>query len=445
MRKRILTVALATTLMFGGVVSVNAAPKKDYITGKEYVASLQKAIDQIHTGKKKKKLSTKGVKLGKKVSYTDACVLANRADILINGNRIEQEEAEWFAGMDNVNTGIKDVTYATDPSVTINGKKITYTSPATLKKNIIKYKRIADLNKIPKVKRNAVIACYQKGIFVGDGAKLYNPSVKLGTNLYITKKQGKMITKRVLGEEWGGVRRELTPDGQLIRTTNLPKKAKLYDYVVDSLPNYFYDAKFSWEKSENKLPVYFPRNVERSMMEDSDNVAIQKNRFILADRVKKSLEVRMNVDYRTVNDAWVKKASRIYHGETGTKADQGWIDWINSVYLPAMKKNKVIIKSKKIVVDPWSLHINKDSSLTYRCYAEFTTWAEKEAYEEGKQDDLLFLCNRKMHLPMLENGKTVKLVFDISLGHSSDAISKNTIDNYYPGEDNISANWEVIK
>ena len=444
MRKRILTLALATTLMFGGVVQpVNATQKKDYITGKEYVASLQKAIDQIYTGKKKK-LSTKGVKLGKKVSYTDACVLANRADILINGKEVTPQD--MLTEREGMNEGLKNVESNPDISFTIDGQTRIVISPTDIKKNIIKYKRIADLNKIPKVKRNAVIACYQKGIFVGDGVKRYNSSVKLGTNLYITKKQGKMITKRVLGEEFGGIRREVTPDGQLVRTTNLPKQAKLYPYVVEGLPNAFYDAKFSWGNPSKTLPAYYPRNVEQSYLDDNDNIAVQKNRFILADRVKKSLEVRMNVDYRIVNDDWVKKASRIYYGEKdGEKIEKSFLDFLNNTYLPNMKKNKVIIKSKKIVVDPWSLHRNKDKHLTFRCYAEFTTWAEKEAYKKGKQDDLLFLCSRKMYLPMLSNGKTVKLVFDISLGHLADADSNIAIENYYPTEDSLSTNWVVMK
>lgn len=442
MRKQLLTLTLATVMIASSLSPVYAGvtPKKDYITGKEYVKLLEKSMREIKYIKKKK-LSLKGIKLGKKVSYTDACVLANRADILIHGDDLEKEKASDYAGSE-VNNGLKDITYSEVPSVTIDGRIVTYTPPSILNKNIVKYKRIANLNKIPKAKRNAVISCYRKGIFVGDGVKKYESSVNLGTKKYLTKKQAKMIAKHVLGREWGGIRRELTPDGQLIRTANLPKKAKLFPYVVEGLPNEFYDAKFSWEELEDKLPVYFPRNVERSSLDEQDNLAIQKNRFVLAERVKKSLEVRFNVDYRTVDDNWVKKASRIYHGETGTEVDRIFLDFINNIYLPNIKKNKVVIKSKRIIVDPYSLHRNKNKEYTYRCYVEFTTWGTEEAYQD--QTDL-FLCNRKMHLPILENGKAIKLVFDISLGHSVNASSEVVVENYYPTEDSLSANWEAIK
>ena len=447
MRKQLLTFTLAITMIASSLspVYAGATAKKDYITGKEYVKLLESHINVIKDTKKKK-ISLKGIKLGKKVSYTDACVLANRADILINGSEKDRKDAEDFFGMANMNNGLKDVTYEEEPTMTLNGFTRLYVSPKMVYNNIVKYKRIADLNKIPKAKRSAVISCYRKGIFVGDGSKVFQPSVKLGTNLYITKKQAKLIAKRVMGEEfvgtkWGADRREITPDGQIVRTKNLPKNADIFDYVVEGLPNWYYDTKFSWGEKQGTGIVYFPINMWRSSNTDTDNFEIQKYRFVLADRVKKSLEVRLNVDYRTVNDTWVKKASRIYHGEVGTEADKDWIDWINRVYLPNMKKNKVVIQSKKIVVDPWGFHRNKDGSLTFRCYAEFTTWGEKGAYED--QTDL-FLCNKKTHLPILESGKPVNLMFDISIGHLHRAISTDDIKNYYPVLDSLSVNWEVI-
>lgn len=450
MRKQLLTLTLATVMMASSLspVYVGAKPKKDYITGKEYVKLLEDYMDIIYS-KKKKKLSLKGIKLGKKVSYTDACVLANRADILVNGSGMDRQDAENFSGISNINNGLKDVTYSEEPSMILNGYARTYVSPKTVYNNIVKYKRIADLNKIPKAKRSAVISCYQKGIFVGDGSKVFQPSVKLGTNLYITKKQAKLIAQRVMGEEfvgtkWGAKRREITPDGQIVRTKNLPKNADIFDYVVEGLPNWYYDSKFSWGEKQGTGIGYFPNNVWRSASTNEGNLEIQKYRFFLAERVKKSLEVRLNVDYRTIDDTWVKKASRIYFGEADAELNISFLNFINNTYLPNMKKNKVIIKSKRIVVDPWGFHRNKDGELTFRCYAEFTTWAEQEAYEEGKQDDLLFLSNRKIHLPMLESGKPVKLLFDITIGQLKRTTSPDILKYYYPIEDSLSVNWEVI-
>ena len=206
----------------------------------------------------KKDINTTNIKFWKKISYADAAVLADRADALQNGSKVSN-------------------------------------SLKTKMANIKKYKRISDLSKVPTVKQGEVVSCFAKGIFTGKSNGTYSQSDRMGMNLYLTKEQADAIVKRVTNKK---NRKKITEDGQVIRTTNLPKNAKKFPYVLESIPNSFYDSYFNWEGRikllDKNIERRYPKDVTKGTMILWDEKVpvkekIDKYRYEWAEKVKKNV------------------------------------------------------------------------------------------------------------------------------------------------------------
>jgi hypothetical protein len=104
--------------------------------------------------------------------------------------------------------------------------------------------RISDIDKIPAEKREGVARCYAKGIITGYSNGDFTNNRAFRGNEYLTEKEAKEYIKLVTNQK---KRAKLSPDGQLIRTTNLPKYAKYYPYILDSYKNGYYDWQFRYE------------------------------------------------------------------------------------------------------------------------------------------------------------------------------------------------------
>lgn len=380
MRKRILTLALTGTLILGSLVPVQVqGANKTYISGKEYVKMLEKV-----TGKK---IDTSNVTLGTKVSYADACVLAERADVLKNGSK----ESDSL-------------------------KKI--------KENVKKYKRISDLNKIPKVKQGEVVSCFSKGIFTGKSNGTYSQSDSMSTKLYINKSQAQTIRNRIKDTKQ---RRKMSEDGQVIRTTNLPKNAKKFPYVLESIPNSFYDSYFNWEGRirllDKTVERRYPKDVTKgTMILWNEKVPVKEKidtyRYEWAEKVKKNVRTRLNFNYKTVTNKWVNDLQSTYF-VYGDSYDKYMTNDIKG-YIKKAKKNHVIIKCDKVVVEPSSLYYNEvHGGYTYRCYARFKITADSKAFTRSAQNNNELIYSGypiAQWLKKAENGKTINLVFDVSVG-----------------------------
>ena len=380
MRKRILTLALTATLILGGAIpQLVQGANTSSITGKEYVAMLEKV-----TGKK---LDTSNVTLGSKVSYADAAVLAERADVLQNGSK----ESDSL-------------------------KKI--------KENVKKYKRISDLSKIPKVKQGEVVSCFSKGIFTGKSNGTYSQSDSMITKLYINKSQAQTIRNRIKDTKQ---RKKMSEDGQVIRTTNLPKNAKKFPYILESIPNSFYDSYFNWEgkvKLLNKeAERRYPKDVTKgTMILWNEKVPVKekidKYRYEWAEKVEKNVRTRLNFNYKTVTNKWINDLQSTYfvYGDSYDKYTTNDI----KDYIKKAKKNHVIIKCDKVVVEPSSLYYNEvHGGYTYRCYAKFKITADSKAFTRSAQENNELIYSEFPVAQWLEgakSGKTFNLVFDVSVG-----------------------------
>ena len=379
MRKKILTLALTATMILGSVAPTQVqGADKTYITGKEYVKMLEKV-----TGKK---ISTKNITLGKKISYADAAVLAERADVLKNGSKVSD-------------------------------------SLKTKKSNIKTYKRISDLAKIPKVKRAEVISCFAKGIFTGKSNGTYSQSDSMSTKLYINKSQARTIRNRIRDKK---ERKKITTDGQVIRTTNLPKNAKKFPYILESIPNSFYDSYFDWEGKvtllNKDLERRYPKDVTKgTQIVGSDTISrkeiVNNYRYEWAKKVKKNIKTRLNFNYKTVTNKWINDLQSTYF-VYGDSYDKYTTNAIKN-YIAKAKKNHVIIKCHKVVVEPSSLYYSElHGEFVYRCYAKFTIQADSKAFTRSAQEnnELIYSgWSTRQWLEGAKSGKTMNLVFDISL------------------------------
>ena len=380
MKKKLLTISLSSMILLNTMFPINAsASTPSLISGEDYVKMLEKVTGEP--------IDTSNITLGTTIGYADACVLAERADVLKNGSK--------------ENDSLKKI-----------------------KENVKKYKRISDLSQIPKVKQGEVIACFSKGIFTGKSNGTYSQSDSINPNLYLTKSQSQTIRNRIRDKSQ---RRTMSEDGQVIRTTNLPKNAKKFPYILESIPNSYYDSYFNWEGKVKLLD----KNAERRYPKDvtkgthilwNEKVPakeiIEQYRYEWAEKVKKNVSTRLNFNYTTVNNKWINDLQSTYF-VYGDSYDKYTTNDIKN-YISKVKKNHVIIKCDKVVVEPSSLYYSEVASgYTYRCYARFTITADNKAFTRSAQENNGLIYSEYPVAQWLEgakSGKTFNLVFDISVG-----------------------------
>ena len=328
------------------------------------------------------------------LTRVDAAVLLNRADEYLNGDKVDAELLE-----------------------------------------VILEKRISDIKKIPAGKREAVGKVYAKGLIVGKSNGMYIQNRAFNGYDYLTTADAKKVVALLTNTKG---RAKLSPDGQLIRTTNLPKNAKSYPYILESFPNSFYEMKFlyqirtySWDPVEGKdfaSPVYIRTKKEKES-KDSESKYQFTDDWIR--KVENNLKYRLNVDYRTINNTWVDNLRSTYFVYDDASIDKKTTDDIKE-YMNFVKKNNVVIKSSIITVEPSTLYF--DQSYKVRAYVKFKIFFSGE---NQKQDDLFF-SRKYVNFQGLKRDKWFEGVYDIELatanGYSNGsdyAIFGDALDDYY--------------
>ncbi|NLL73308.1 MAG: hypothetical protein GX237_07250, partial [Clostridiales bacterium] len=183
------------------------------------------------------------------------------------------------------------------------------------KLNAILEHRISDIKDIPKNKREAVVSIVAKGIIKGYSNGIYVQNREFRGNKKITAKGAKNVIQMVLNPD---IRALVSPDGQLIRTSNLPKNAKNYKYILESFPNKYYEMEHSFMHLTDYISgvigddeYAYPKEVDYEFL--YDNFYYNKMRLTVGkygyydqalSNVEKYLEHIFDVDYRTVNDKW---------------------------------------------------------------------------------------------------------------------------------------------
>lgn len=331
----------------------------------------------------------------------------------------------------------------TDAAVLLN-RADEYLHKKTLDEKLYKTvltKRISDIKKVPQEKRGDVAKVVAKGIIKGysNGKYIQNRSFK--GDEYFTKTDTKVTLIRLMNPS---KRAKLSPDGQLIRNTNLPKNADQYEYILECFPNSFYEMEFMYQFSKYYFkpvelthyasPVKF---IDITFQNISTQEVLDKYKDTWMERVETNLKMRLNVDYRTIdkNNIWLNNLRSTYTQYNEADLDKRITDNIKA-YIKNVKKNKIIIKSDIISVEPSTLYM-KGAGFYVRVYVKFKVSFECDRIP---QEDLIY--GDKILLNNIKRDKSFEGVYDIELGTingSSDGsdyyISNDSlIDYYYKGE-----------
>lgn len=255
--------------------------------------------------------------------------------------------------------------------------------------NEIMKKRISDINKVSKVKRPYLAKAYALGYIKGNSNGEFSTDRTMNPNYKITLTYAKQLISFINNKE---ARHTIAPDGQLIRTTNLPEFAEYYPYILASYPNKYYDWEFFYMKMmcyDNgvKIPAYgtkYMKDLEKyaspiDILKYRENEAMyysyklptgEKATFkdvyeFSADQweesARKYLELVFNVNYKKTfkNDNWseqLKKVSKETSLITG--------------YIEKATENKTIVESSIIAVDKSSLYVY-DNLVHIRAYVKY--------------------------------------------------------------------------
>jgi hypothetical protein len=282
-------------------------------------------------------------------------------------------------------------------------------------------KRISDLSKITKSKRQDVAEVVAKGIIQGFSNGMYIQNRSFKGSDKITMSGAKRVVELAMDKY---ARAPISPDGQLIRTTKLPKNATEYPYILECFPNEFYEMAYEFEfydtfkagtmvKSYYNYPVETGNNFILKEYEDVISVGMEPYEFydIIMKQAQTYLNCVFNVNYKTVGQEWIKKVASSYMPFGGDNI----YDYINR-YIKIMKKNHVVVESKVISLEPSTLY-EYDSELYIRAYVKYRITAENIKVEEDY--DLLFGSRYSTYLVGLKNGEWTYGYYDMKIGVSN--------------------------
>jgi hypothetical protein len=172
-----------------------------------------------------------------------------------------------------------------------------------------------------------------------------------------TRAQAVVVIQRMLTLKNGGTlpvsddakdsaSKERDPWGRVIRTTNLPKNASDFPYILEGIPNEMYE-----------MPLYRPTDQEQYNKTPKDvfdgGYFTKEGLDISLARVEKALNLILNVDYKTIDpEAWGKELAENQRGGPLIQ------DYINAQYAKWVIENKIQIEGTA-EVEPSMIYENR--------------------------------------------------------------------------------------
>lgn len=273
------------------------------------------------------------------------------------------------------------------------------------------YNRISDLKSMKKASRASVIKMYCKGIMVGYSNGYYVQSRKFKGKETVTETEAKTYVNRLCKES---KRKAISPDGQLIRSTKLPKNASSYPYILTTYPNWFYERTFEYQKCKfHRTPIVLqdfasPIQIGKMKFYDGNTMETVKNKYLMdwCDKVEKNISLRFNVDYRTINTSWVDKLRSTYYIFEDASLNKSRTDDIK-LYIKKMKADKVIVKTSRVTVEP---------STMYNCVKDYVRVYVRFKVVEGDLKSKNLVYSDEFGVMNLKKGKWTEQCFDIAIG-----------------------------
>lgn len=274
-------------------------------------------------------------------------------------------------------------------------------------------KRISDIKDAPAEKRVDIAKGYIKGFMKGyfNGYYITNRNMKI--NNKITRAGALNCIKMIKDTS---LRAKISPDGQVIRTTNLPKNADKFDYILESFPNKFYERQFEFMLYDLYKEADYKDNYAYPVEMKNRNFRNWYNEWPLIEEMNKHLydwqalaerylNYLFNVDYRTVNDEWIEGLASLYSRSNLDKAEL-----VREFYIKDMKANRVIVESDIIAVEPSTFY--KDRNYCMRAYVRYRVFADNVNVDHAK----IIYSAYYPYLKDLKSGEWREGIFDIRFG-----------------------------
>lgn len=262
--------------------------------------------------------------------------------------------------------------------------------------------RISDYGKVKNsVWQWSIAKTFTKGIYVGYSNGKYSQSRDLRLDKEVTVSAAKNMVKRLTDK---GKRIRLSPDGQVIRKTNLPKNHKQYAYILASFPNSYYEKEtFYTKRWYDKNSRRAKKTLELHDMEDM---------WAVCDVAAKNLTLRLNVDYRSsLTKEWKRELCKTWSPSDGGKSLWEAAD----LYIRDAKKNKVVLKASEIVVEPSGCWQSYGTNMMVRAYIKFTVGKNTVVpdYKTTDQDDVIM--GNWVAIKKLKPGATITKIIDVPM------------------------------
>jgi len=331
----------------------------------------------------------------KNISRADALVLLNRADEYLYGDTLE-------AGL--VELALKE--------------------------------RISDISSIDKAKRTDVVEAYLKGFMNGYSNGSYSSNRQIKGSSKVSKEGALNCIKMLKNKTLRG---KISPDGQLIRTNDLPKNAKRYPYILASYPNAYYEGGFAFDGVTQTIDGVVvdminiedyaaPADVEKTTMYTDFPTVRKENIGKWVNKVKTYMKNIFYVDYRTIDDEWIE--AMIATDDFGQLGYETQIRDLLNDYVKGIKKNKTIVKYNTVAVDGSSLYYY-NGVYYLRAYVEYqivSTIVPSKVDIDTMLDDWphnnILFSSWRVDLRGFQLGKWTKGYFDVRL---SEPINTNGV------------------
>ena len=224
-------------------------------------------------------------------------------------------------------------------------------------------------------------------------------------------------------------RREISFDGQVIRTTNLPKNYKSFPYVLEGYPNSFYEMAFIYQRTmHSKKPVIGDQYIPPVNM--SDPKYMDQYKFNLLKKgysiVERNLWLKLNYDYRTCKKKWREELAKTYCHPSGKEGYQSGLSSIKE-YQKKAQKNHVILKADVVTADPGTLHYSRVGGYYVRCYVKFKVISADfiPTVKSQKQNEIVF--GDDVTISGLKKNKSIAFCFDYCINTCRDVFSDKEI------------------
>lgn len=300
-------------------------------------------------------------------------------------------------------------------------------------------KRISDIKKVAASKRKDIAKGFIKGFLKGFSQGNYTQYRYLKLTGAILRSDAVNILKMLKNKN---LRNKISPDGQLIRTTNLPNNAYMFPYILANFPNSYYEARLKFEgvtASYNgqdytlTSPEDFTYPVDLRKSESGAIFYDKQGRYstFWYDKVYSRVWNTFNVDYRTIDDKWIETIA----DTDKTVFQKNLYEELNE-YVKDMKKNKTIVECDKVVLEPSAIYYY-NYNYYIRCYVHYkivstnvkSKYTTDEKYigpNKTRFNSILFSKAGIVDLTGYKLGEWVDGIFDVSIASAVNGMDPNT-------------------